>query len=87
MPRGIIVAAVLVLAVMLAAKDGRLPRAAGLTATCVVTHQDVDGAQLVACRAGALEGRPDLSHRSCLAAGATGTYAYWRCPTAQAAGP
>jgi hypothetical protein len=41
----------------------------------------------VACRAGALEGRPDLSHRSCVAAGATGTYAYWRCPTAQAAGP
>lgn len=87
MPKGIIVAAVLVFAVMLAAKDGRLPRRAGLTASCIVARQETDGGQLVACRAGALEGRPDLSHRSCLPAGATGTYAYWRCPTAQAAGP
>lgn len=87
MPKGIIVAAVLVFAVMLAAKDGRLPRKAGLTGSCIVAQQQTDGGQLVACRAGVLEGRPDLSRRSCLAAGATGTYAYWRCPTGQAAGP
>jgi hypothetical protein len=87
MPKGIIVAAVLVFALMLAAKDGRLPRKAGLTGSCFVAQQESDGGQLVACRAGVLEGRPDLSHRSCLAAGATGRYAYWRCPTAQAAGP
>ena len=87
MPRGIIVTAVLILALMVAAKDGRLPRKAGLTASCIVAQQESDGGQIVACRAGALEGRPDLSRRSCLADGATGTYAYWRCPTAQASGP
>ena len=87
MPKGIIVVAALILAVMVAAKDGRLPRKTGLTASCIVARQEADGGQLVACRAGALEGRPDLSRRSCLAAGANGTYAYWRCPTAQAAGP
>ena len=87
MPKGIILTALLIFALMVAAKDGRLPRAAGLTASCIVAQQESDGGQLVACRAGALEGRPDLSHRDCLAAGATGTYAYWRCPTAQASGP
>jgi hypothetical protein len=87
MPKGIIVAAVLIFAAMLAAKDGRLPRAAGLTGSCVVARQESDGGQLVACRPGTLEGSPDLSRRSCVAAGSTGTYAYWRCPTAQASGP
>lgn len=87
MPKGIVLTAVLILAVMVAAKDGRLPRAAGLTASCIVAAQETDGGQLVACRAGALEGRPDLSHRDCLADGASGTYAYWKCPAAQAAGP
>ena len=87
MPKGIIVIAVLVLAVMLAAKDGRLPRAAGLTASCMLARQSADGSQLVACRSGALEGQPDLTRRSCLPAGRTGTYAYWRCPAQQASAP
>ena len=87
MPKGIIVTAVLILAVMIAAKDGRLPRAAGLTASCLVARQAGDGSQVVACRSGALEGQPDLSHRSCTAAGRTGTYAYWRCPAQQQASP
>jgi hypothetical protein len=85
MPKGIIVIAVLVLAVMIAAKDGRLPRAAGLTASCLVAREATDGSQLVACRAGALEGQPDLSRRSCTSAGRSGTYAYWRCPARQQA--
>jgi len=89
MPKGIIVIAVLVLAVMIAAKDGRLPRAAGLTASCIVARQASDGSQLVACRPGILEGRPDLTRRSCAPAGTTGTYEYWKCPSAQqaASGP
>jgi hypothetical protein len=87
MPKGIIVIAVLVLAVMLAAKDGRLPRAAGLTASCLVARQGGDGSQLVACRSGALEGQPDLTRRGCTTAGRSGTYAYWRCPAGQQASP
>ena len=58
MPRGIIVAAALILALMVAAKDGRLPRKAGLTASCVVARQESDGGQLVACRAGVARGPP-----------------------------
>ena len=87
MPKGIIVVALLVLAVMIAAKDGRLPRAAGLTASCQVARRSADGSQLVACRPGALEGRPDLTGRSCTPAGTTGTYAYWRCPAGQESSP
>ena len=87
MPKGIIVIAVLILAVMIAAKDGRLPRAAGLTASCLVARQASDGSQLVACRSGVLEGRPDLTRRSCTPAGQTGTYEYWRCPVGQRSSP
>jgi hypothetical protein len=87
MPRGIIVIAVLVLAVMIAAKDGRLPRAAGLTASCQVARRAADGSELVACRSGSLEGQPDLTRRSCTPAGTTGTYAYWRCPAGLQSSP
>jgi hypothetical protein len=87
MPKGIIVTALLILAVMIAAKDGRLPRRAGLTASCLVASRAADGSEVVACRSGVLEGRPDLTKRSCTATGTTGTYEYWRCPAAQQAAP
>jgi hypothetical protein len=87
MPKGIIVTAVLILAVMIAAKDGRLPRTVGLTASCLVARQASDGSQLVACRSGVLEGQPDLTRRSCTPAGKSGTYDYWRCPTGQRSSP
>ena len=87
MPKGIIVIAVLILGVMIAVKDGRLPRAAGLTASCLVARQAGDGSQLVACRSGVLEGQPDLTRRSCTPAGRTGTYEYWRCPAGQQSAP
>ena len=87
MPKGIFVTAACIIALMIAIKDGRLPRYTGLTASCRVANNAPDGSQLVACRAGALEGRPNLLHRSCVAAGTSGTYQYWRCPAAQASGP
>jgi hypothetical protein len=87
MPKGPIVIALLALAVMIAAKDGRLPRAAGLTASCQVARLAADGSQVVACRSGALEGRPDLTRRGCTATGRTGTYGYWSCPAGQASSP
>ena len=68
MPKGIIIAAALILAAMLAVKDGRVLRTAGLTASCVVAQQDTDGSQIVACRA---DGTKDA-------------YAYWLCPAGQA---
>jgi hypothetical protein len=86
-PKGIVVTALLILAVMIAAKDGRLPRRVGLTASCLVARQGPDGSQVVACRSGVLEGKPDLTRRSCTPAGQSGTYEYWRCPAAQQAAP
>jgi hypothetical protein len=39
-----------------------------------------DGTQVEACRAGKLEGSPDLTRQGCRAAGVNGTLEYWRCP-------
>jgi hypothetical protein len=86
-PKGIFVTAACILALMAAVKDGRLPRYTGLTATCLVAQRELDGSELVACRPGALEGRPDLTRRACSRAGRNGTYEYWRCAAAQAAAP
>jgi len=87
MSKGILVTAACIVALMAGIKDGRVLRKAGLTATCVVAQTAPDGSQVVACRAGALEGRPNLTRRSCAPSGRSGTYEYWRCPAAQAAGP
>ena len=51
--------------------------------SAVVQH-GVEGSELAACRAGKLEGRPDLHRRGCLDAGTVGVYQYWRCPAGEA---
>jgi hypothetical protein len=81
----IVAVAALLLAVMVAAKDHRLMRSTGLTASCRVVQTQRDGSQLAACHPGRLEGRPDLSSRGCIDAGIAGTVEYWRCPSATAA--
>jgi hypothetical protein len=67
---------------MFAVKDGRLLEKAGLTGSCsqIPTPRGQTGFW-EACRAGKLEGQPDLGRRSCTHAGASGGVAYWRCPT------
>jgi hypothetical protein len=75
----IVVAAALIFAVMVAVKDGRVLHTAGLTGSCS-TVTAPGGAVLEACRAGRLEGRPDLTKRSCTRAGVSGKLEYWRCP-------
>ena len=85
MIRSIIVVGACIFALLMVIRDGRLTRAAGLTATCTVVQQGTDGSQLAACRPGKLEGRPDLTRRGCLNAGTAGTYQYWRCPADQTA--
>jgi hypothetical protein len=79
----VIAVGVLVLAVMLAVKDGRLLQASGLRAQCIVMQKGVDGATLEACRSGKFESRPDLTKRGCLDAGLVGSYEYWHCPAAR----
>jgi hypothetical protein len=87
MLKRVVVSGVLVLALMVAVKDGRVLRETGLTGACSVAQTLPDGTQLDACRSGKLAGRPDLSRQGCIAAGITGTYQYWRCPASVVSGP
>jgi len=76
-----------IFAVMVAIKDGRVLRAAGLTGSCAIVQTASDGTQVEACRPGKLQGRPDLTRDSCKDAGRSGSVDYWRCPAAVASGP
>ncbi len=77
-------AALLVTAIilaMVAIKDGRILREAGLLASCTaLTSHNGEAGYWHACRPGRLEGRPDLSRRSCTSHGVDADYEYWRCP-------
>jgi len=79
--RGVLLAAVLIVALMVAIKDGRLLREAGLTGGCraVATPKGQDGDWL-ACDPGKLQGAPDLSRQSCKSVSFIGKTEYWRCP-------
>jgi hypothetical protein len=69
-------------ALMFAVKDGRVLARAGLVGSCTdVVAPLGDGGAWQACRAGPLEGRPDLSRRSCSPQGLVREVEYWRCPT------
>ena len=80
MLKQIVVVAACIAALMAVVKDGRVLRTAGLTASCSVVAQNSDGTQVAACRAGKLEGMPDLSRRGCTDQGTSGRTVYWRCP-------
>ena len=83
----VLVVAALVLAVMVGIKDSKSLRTAGLTGTCLVTQTNADGTQLEACRAGKLQGQPDLSPDGCRQVGVQGAYVYWKCPAEVASQP
>jgi len=87
MIKRVVVVGVLIFALMVVVKDGRVLRAVGLTGQCSAVQTYTDGTQLDACRAGALVGRPDLSRQGCRDVGPKGALEYWRCPAAVAAGP
>ena len=71
---------VVVLAVMVAVKDGRVLRATGLDGSCSVVSTAPNGIQVKACRAGKLHGAPNLSGKGCTDTGTVGSKIYWRCP-------
>ena len=70
----------LVLAVMVAVKDGRVLRATGLTGSCSVVSTAPNGIQVEACHKGKLRGAPDLSGSGCTNTGTFNGKVYWRCP-------
>ena len=78
----IVAASLLVLAVMVAVKDGRVLEKTGIVGSCsAVPTPGGQTGYWHACEEGRLEGRPDLTRKSCLSAGIVGAAEYWRCPT------
>jgi hypothetical protein len=80
MIKTIVAVGVCIFALMVVIKDGRVLRTTGLTGSCAVTQTFTDSSELAACRAGKLQGPPDLSHRGCRSVGVTATLEYWGCP-------
>lgn len=77
----IFVTALLILAAMIAVQRGAL-RTVGLTGSCTSMQTVADGSTWVACKSGALAGRPSLTAKSCTDAGARGKLEWWHCPAA-----
>jgi hypothetical protein len=80
MIKRVVAVGICIFALMVVVKDGRVLRMTGLTGSCSVAQTFTDSSELAACRAGKLEGRPDLSHRGCRSVGIAAPYEYWRCP-------
>ncbi len=77
----VFVLALAVFALMVAIKDGRLIHEAELVGSCsAVAAPAGRSGYWAACRPGKLEGRPDLSRRSCKRQGIVRGIEIWRCP-------
>jgi hypothetical protein len=76
----ILLVGMVVLAVMVAIKDGRVLRATDLTGSCALVSTAPNGVELKSCHSGKLHGAPNLSGRGCTDVGAVGGKTYWRCP-------
>lgn len=69
-------------------KDSSVLGRAGLVGSCSVVKSASAGNEVwQACRAGKLEGRPNLVRKSCVSQGVVDGVEYWRCRTALASGP
>jgi hypothetical protein len=79
--KGVLVVAVLAVALMASIKDGRVLREAGLTGSCsAVAAPAGQTGDWEKCTAGKLEGAPNLSRQGCTSVKATGKTEWWRCP-------
>jgi hypothetical protein len=87
--RRIVLIAALIAALMVAVKDGRIAREAGLTGTCTAVSAPVgqETGDWQRCSSGKLEGAPDLTRQGCKQAGTNGSSVYWRCQAQLASGP
>lgn len=83
----VVLVAILIAAALAAVKDGRVLRDTGLTGWCRVYANAADGTQWEICKAGRLEGLPDLSGRGCLRAGVAVRVEYWQCPAPLVSSP
>ena len=79
--RGLLAVA-FVVALMVVIKDGRALERTGIFSSCSAVPAPVGQTGFwEACRAGKLEGRPNLTRRSCAPHGTYGAVEYWRCPS------
>jgi hypothetical protein len=80
--------AMLAAAVLVSVKDHDVLHRAGLIGYCTTTTAPpgAKGAWRV-CEKGRIDGRPDLSRKSCRRRGASGSIEYWRCPARVRSGP
>lgn len=77
----IILVTALIAVAMAAVKDRRVLSSTGLVGTCTgVASPAGDTGVWQACRAGKLEGRPNLTRKSCVSRGVSRGFEYWRCP-------
>jgi hypothetical protein len=83
----IVFVAALIVTGMLAVKDGRVLKDAGLTGSCRVVQTAANGEQMEACSSGKLEGAPDLSRNGCTDTGLYAGRVYWRCPAPVVSAP
>ena len=66
---------------MVAAKETTVLQRAGLFSSCsAVPGQAYGSVPLQACSPGKLDGRPDLSRKSCASRGIVAEVEYWACP-------
>ena len=79
MLKQIVAVGICIFALMLVIKDGRVLRMAGLTGSCSIVETYPDSSLLVGCRAGKLDGQPDLSRRACSSGMAEAGEQYWHC--------
>lgn len=82
MLKRVVAVAVVILALMVAVRNGRVLHIAGLTGSCSVIQTFSDGSQVEACHPGKVGGRPDLTRQNCTSAGLTSSDEYWKCPAA-----
>jgi hypothetical protein len=80
MLKGVVAVAVVIVALMVGIRSGYILDATGLKGSCSVVETLPDGSQWVACQAGRIGGRPDLSKNNCTSSGVTGNAEYWKCP-------
>ncbi len=77
----VFVCSAVVVAAMLAIKDGRILAEAGVTGSCAqVSPPAGSGGAWYACTPGRLEGRRDMTRHSCTAQGLRGETELWSCP-------
>jgi hypothetical protein len=76
----VVIGGMLVLAIMIAVKNGWVLRQSGLTGTCSVYASLPSGGQQEKCTKGRLDGLPDLSNKGCTSNGPDGSVEFWFCP-------